>query len=144
MSVRNPFAFDNRRLDLVEEARRVEVGTPAFPGIFALGAAIGYLQGIGIDRIAARVLELNSQLTERLERAGFEVLSPDGAYRSAQTLCAIPESRRAAAFLQENGILVTVKPEGVRISTHFFNSEEELEACVRGLAAFRESLAVKG
>lgn len=143
MSVRNPFAFDNRRLDLIQEARRVEVGTPAFPGIFALGAAVSYLQGIGIESIAARVLELNGQLTERLEQAGFEVLSPDGAYRSAQTLCAVPESHRAAEFLQENGILVTVKPEGVRISTHFFNCEEELEACVRGLAAFRESLAGK-
>jgi cysteine desulfurase/selenocysteine lyase len=118
----------------------VELGTPPFPSIFALGAAIGYLQGLGIATIAARVLELNSQLTDRLDQAGFAVLSPEGTYRSGQTLCAVSEPRRAAAFLQENGILVTAKPEGVRIATHFFNSEEELEVCVRGLVAYRESL----
>ncbi len=35
---------------------------------------------------------------------------------------------------------VTEKPEGVRISTHFYNDEEDVDACVDALVAYRERL----
>jgi cysteine desulfurase / selenocysteine lyase len=137
LSVAEPFRFDNRRYELLPSARRVELGTPAFAGAFALGAAVRYLSGIGIEVIAQRVLELNTYLTTRLAREGFEVLSPSGPHRSGQTLCAVQQPQRAAAFLRENGIFITPKPDGVRISTHFYNSDDEIDACVRGLVEYR-------
>ena len=36
-------------------------------------------------------------------------------------------------FLKEKGILVTCKPEGVRIATHLYNSEDDIETCVAAL-----------
>src|SRR6185436_10845904 len=112
---------------------------PAFAGVFALGAAVEYLSGIGIEVIAARVLELNLYLTARLEREGFSVLSPGGEHRSGQTLCALPGGALATAFLRERDILVTEKPQGVRISTHLYNNEEDIDACVRGLVEYRDA-----
>jgi selenocysteine lyase/cysteine desulfurase len=141
LSVERPFSFDNRQVRLLSSARRHELGCPSFAPIFALGAAVEYLGAIGIEAIAARVLELNLYLTFRLQRAGFEVLSPAGEHRSGQTLVALPRPREAAEFLQERGILVTRKREGVRIATHVFNNEEDIEACVVALVDHRDALA---
>jgi cysteine desulfurase/selenocysteine lyase len=141
LSVEDPYAFDNRTVRLLSTARRHELGCPAFAGAFALGAAVDYMAALGIDAIAARVLELNLYLTFRLEREGFVVLSPGGEHRSGQTLCAMPDGARAAAFLRERDILVTEKPQGVRISTHLFNNEQDIDACVDGLVEYRSSLA---
>ena len=68
MSGEDPFAFDNRHLKVLPTNARTEVGCPPFGPIFALGAAVDYLAGIGIERIAERVLDLNERLTSRLER----------------------------------------------------------------------------
>lgn len=138
LSVQSPFQFDNRRYKLLPSAARLELGCPAFGSIFALGAAVSYLTGLGIDDVAERVLALNMYLTFRLERAGFQVLSPGGEQRSGQTLVAVPEPEMAAAFLAEHKVLVTPKPQGVRIATHFFNNEADLDACVAALRAYRD------
>jgi selenocysteine lyase/cysteine desulfurase len=140
MSVEDPFAFDNRSYRLLAGNRRSEGGCPPFGAIFALGAALEYLTDIGVPAIAERILGLNMYLTFRLERAGLPVLSPGGEHRSAQTLCGVAEPARAVAFLKERGILVTEKPQGVRISTHFYNSEEDVDACVDALVAYRDSV----
>ena len=52
----------------------------------------------------------------------------------------LPDPKRARAFLLERGVHVTEKPEGVRVSTHFYNSEEDVDACVAALVAYRERL----
>lgn len=141
LSVEDPYAFDNRSFRLLPSNRRHELGCPAFSGILALGAAVEYLAGVGIAAIAARVLELNLYLTFLLEREGFGVLSPGGEHRSGQTLIAVPDPPRALAFLRERAIQVTEKPQGLRISTHFFNNEEDIDACVRALKEYRDGHA---
>lgn len=143
LSVQDPFHFDNRRYRLLPSAARLELGCPAFAGIFALGAAVSYLTGLGIEDVAERVLALNMYLTFRLERAGFQVLSPGGEQRSGQTLIALPEPERAVAFLVEHKVLVTPKPQGVRVATHFFNSEADIDACVAALSAYRATLGTR-
>jgi selenocysteine lyase/cysteine desulfurase len=135
LSVEDPYAFDNRAYRLLPGARRAELGCPPFGPIFGLGAAVSYLSALGREAIAARVLELNAYLTAGLERDGRRVLSPGGAHRSGQTLVALPDPPRAVAFLQSRGVLVTEKPQGVRIATHFYNDEHDVDRC---LAALRE------
>jgi selenocysteine lyase/cysteine desulfurase len=67
------------------------------------------------------------------------VLSPGGTYRSGETLVAVDCPEEARLFLKERGVSVTQKPEGLRIATHFFNNEEDVEACVAALGAFAGS-----
>jgi selenocysteine lyase/cysteine desulfurase len=139
MSGVRPFDFDNRRIELKKTFARVEMGCPSFAPIFALGAAVDYLTGLGQAAVAERVLALNLYLTSRLERRDFEVLSPGGEHRSGQTLVALPEPGRARRFLAERGVFVTEKPEGLRISTHFYNNEHDVDTCVEALIAYRAS-----
>jgi selenocysteine lyase/cysteine desulfurase len=109
---------------------------PAFAAIFALGAAVEYALALGVEQIEARVIALNTYLTDQLERAGIPVLSPEGPYRSAETLCEVADPPRAAAFLRDKGIEVTTKPEGLRISTHYYNSESDVDICVGVLSEY--------
>ena len=139
-SVKDPFAFNNRAGFPVAAARRYELGCPSFPGIFALGAAVSYLDGIGADRIQARVLQLNTALTSALRHADFEVLSPSGSGRSGQSLVAVDDPRGTTEFLRGKGIMVTQKPEGIRVSTHFYNNEEDIEKLVAALRQRREAM----
>jgi selenocysteine lyase/cysteine desulfurase len=140
LSGEDPFDFDNRQTRVLSTNARSELGCPSFGPIHALGAAVDYLSGLGIGAIAERVLELNMYLTSRLEREHFEVLSPGGPYRSAETLVRLPEPGQAAAFLLERNIHVSEKPEGVRISTHLYNDEADVDACVEALVAHRRQL----
>jgi selenocysteine lyase/cysteine desulfurase len=140
MSVEDPFAFDNRHLRVLASNARTELGCPPFGPIFALGAAVDYIAGLGIAQIAERVLTLNMYLTTRLTRESFEVLSPGGDHRSGETLVRVPQPERARQHLAERGVYVTQKPEGVRISTHFYNNENEVDTCVEALVGYRRRL----
>ena len=136
MSVERPYDFDNRAYTILPGNRRTEVGCPPFAAIFALGAAVDYVLALGVEAIEARVLALNTYLTEQLERAGIPVLSPDGPYRSAETLCEVGDPPRAAAFLRDRGIEVTTKPQGLRISTHYYNAESDVDTCIAALSDY--------
>jgi selenocysteine lyase/cysteine desulfurase len=138
-SVRDPFTFNNRAGVPVAAARRYEYGCPSFPGIFALGAAISYLDGIGRERIQARVLQLNTALTSALLHAGFEIISPSGSGRSGQTLVSVEDPGAATDFLRSRNIIVTQKPEGIRVATHFYNNNDDLDKLVAALKEYRES-----
>jgi selenocysteine lyase/cysteine desulfurase len=138
LSGEDPYAFDNQKLRVLPGNARSELGCPPFGPIFALGAAVEYLEGLGIEAIAERVLTLNMYLTTRLTRESFEVISPGGEHRSSQTLVRLPQPELAHRHLAERGVQVTLKPEGVRVSTHFYNDESEIDACVAALVEHRE------
>jgi selenocysteine lyase/cysteine desulfurase len=139
MSGEDPDAFDNRHLRILPTNARTELGCPPFGPIFALGAALDYLSGIGIEKISERVLGLNAYLTSRLERESFEVLSPGGEHRSAETLVRLPSPGGTRPFLGSRAVHVTEKAEGVRVSTHFYNNEADVDALVAALVGYRES-----
>jgi selenocysteine lyase/cysteine desulfurase len=140
MSTPDPFAMRNDEATVREDAAaRAEIGVPTFASIFALGAGVDYLSALGGEAIEQRALELNRYLTARLTQEGYRVLSPlkDESARSAETLVAHDDPERIAAELTAQGILVSQKPEGIRIATHFYNNEADIEHLVEALNAER-------
>lgn len=137
LSVNNPFQmlYSNEFKVRSDAAARAEMGCPHFAGIFALGASASRLMEIGTVKIEARVLELNRSLTRRLEEAGWRVLSPlkTEATRSAQTLVAADDPKALTEYLFSRDINVTEKPEGIRVSTHLFNNEDDITRLIEAL-----------
>lgn len=134
LSVQDPYGMRNDEVHLRHDvAARAEIGCPHFAGVFALGAAVELMQSIGIENIQARALELNRVLTSRLEQ---KVLSPLGEerFRSAETLVAADDPAKVVAHLARQNILVTEKPQGFRVSTDFFNHEDDIERLIRALS----------
>lgn len=142
LSVEEPYAMRNREFQVrADAASRAELGCPHFAGILALGAAVDYLLEIGPARIEERALALNRELTGRLAEAGWEVLSPlrDERARSAETLLSVRNPQSVVGHLSQRGIAVTEKPQGIRISTHFFNNEEEIGRLLEALDETRRA-----
>lgn len=140
LSVEEPFADRNREFHVRQDAAaRTEWGCPHFAGIFALGASVDYLLNIGTENIEQCVLALNRHLTERLTSEGWRVLSPlrNESSRSGETLVATERPKRVVAHLARHNVAVTEKPEGIRISTHFFNNEADIERLIAALNEIR-------
>ncbi|MCP9495421.1 MAG: aminotransferase class V-fold PLP-dependent enzyme [Pyrinomonadaceae bacterium MAG19_C2-C3] len=136
MSVEEPFAFRNREYTLIETAgARAEIGTAALPAMHALGTSIEFLTQLGKDEIERRALEVNRYLTTRLIEQNFRVLSPlrDERARSAETLVAFDNPANTVAHLAARDVHVSLKPEGIRIATHFFNDETDVERLIRAV-----------
>lgn len=140
LSVQDPYGVRNDEIHLRRDvSARAELGCPHFAGVFALGASVEFMQSIGIKNIEARALELNRVLTDRLREAGWRVLSPlsEEQFRSAETLVATDNPARVVAALAAQKIMVTEKPEGIRVATDFFNNEDDIEQLIECLHACR-------
>jgi selenocysteine lyase/cysteine desulfurase len=140
LSVNNPYAMRNDEIHLRNDtAARVELGCPHFAGMFALGASIDLMTKVGVKEIEQRSLSLNQLLTERLIAAGWNVLSPleNETMRSAETLVSVEHAGALVNKLAEQRIIVTEKPQGIRIATDFFNNEDDIDRLVSELSHLR-------
>ena len=136
LSVQDPYGDSNNEVHLRHDASaRAELGCPHFAGIFALGASVEMMQSIGIKSIQERALSLNRVLTERLAEAGWKILSPlsDETMRSAETLVHADNPEELVAALAEKNVIVTRKPQGIRVSTDFFNDEDDIGKLIEAL-----------
>jgi len=137
LSVDDPYAMRNSEIHLrADAAARVELGCPHFAGMFALGASVDLFLELGITNITQRALALNRFLTERIAASGSQILSPlrEEHFRSAETLIAVEDPPGTVARLAERGVIVTEKPQGIRVATDFFNSEEDIDRLIEGLS----------
>ncbi len=140
LSVQDPYGDRNAEVRLRKDASaRSELGCPHFAGIFALGASVEFLSTIGATKIEQRALSLNCVLTDRLQEAGLNVLSPLSSenHRSAETLVAVDNQTQTVADLAKQGVIVTEKPEGIRVATHFFNNDDDIDRLISGLGTKR-------
>jgi len=138
LSVEDPYAMLNAEIHRRDDAAaRVELGCPHFAGMFALGTSVSLMLDLGIRNIQERVLELNSYLTRKLSEAGWKVLSPlaEEGFRSGETLVELKEPAKTVAALAERGVLVTEKPQGMRVATDFFNNEADVDRLISELPA---------
>jgi len=136
LSVQEPYAMKNDEIVMRYDASaRAELGCPHFAGIFALGASVDLMTRLGVEEIEQRALSLNRYLTTRLQEKGWTVLSPlrDEKFRSAETLVACDEPARMTTQLAQRGVIVTEKPQGIRVATDFFNDEADVDRLIEGL-----------
>jgi len=136
LSVVDPYSDRHNEVHLRHDAAaRVELGCPHFAGMFALGASIDLMTSLGMKDIEARVLELNRYLTAKLTDAGHTVLSPltDEAMRSAETLVEFENPDAVVSKLAAQNIIVTRKPQGIRVATHCFNNEADVDRLIQAL-----------
>jgi kynureninase len=131
---KDPFDFDRGRLRLRDDARRFETGTYTLPQAWTASGGLGIILEVGVERIRARNQELTRFVIERAEEAELEVLSPkEDAERGGLVRLRIPGGRaRAEEILHqlfERNVVLDSRHDAVRISPHFFNTEEDIDRC---------------
>ena len=120
---------------LKPHAGRYESGTLNVGGISALGASIGWLLEIGMDQVAARVLELTEYLCRRLTDRGSPTVysSRRSGEASGIVSLAYADPNEAGAKMRlcrGNGLIVNKRAGRLRISPHCYNSMDEIDRLI--------------
>ncbi len=139
-SVRDPFAFESPVFELRSDGQRFEEGSQNVMGIFGLGAAIELLTEVGIEKIEQRVQDLGDLIISQADKRGLEVKSPrERRARGGIVTIAGPfDAGVVRDALRERGIMVNARAGGIRMSPHFYNTEEEIIACFSEIDRIRE------
>lgn len=122
--------FDLIELNLKPNASRYEGGTYAMAGFLGLGASLQLLLELGVENIAAAILEYHDFAARELAARGAELFSPETEEDRAGIISfALPERdplqvRRAALEL---GVALACRGGRLRISPHAYNDTVDLE-----------------
>ena len=130
----------------VESARRFESGgTANYPGAVGLAASLKLIQELGPERIEAHIRGLTDSLLRGLDKLGIEVVTPRAVQnRSGIITFSVGTAEQNVALmtrLQERKILVSVRYTsgvgGIRVSCHFYNSQEDVERLLNAVGESR-------
>lgn len=129
-----------------ESARALETGgTSNYPGAAALGASLALVNEFGIGAAERHILGLSARLREELDGLGFDVISHADAPSGITTFRTSPDMTRDEVVVNElldERILVSIRYTsnvgGIRVSTHFYNDEHDLDVLVSALARLRQ------
>ena len=129
-SVTNRFDFETFDFRLSPDARRYEPGTFNTVGLASFSASLDLLLTIGIDRIHERVRRLTEGVIDHALKAGYEVISPRNPdERSGIVTFKVPgaDPNALSNSLLERGYVCAPRGGGLRVSPHFYNTQEEIE-----------------
>ena len=132
-----------------ELPHKFEAGTPAIAEAVGLGAAVDYLEGLGMDAVAAYEHHLTEYALDRLaEFPGLKVMGPPAAHKggvAAFTLEGV-HPHDVAQVLDGDGIAVRAGhhcamplhdkfqiPATTRASFYLYNTTQEIDALIAGL-----------
>jgi cysteine desulfurase/selenocysteine lyase len=138
-----------------EPPHKFEAGTPNIAGFAGLGAAVDYLQNIGMANIAERERELLDYATQALQSVpGLRIIGT--AREKAAVISFLVEGAHAhdlATLLDQEGIAVRSGhhcahplmqfygvPATARASLAFWNTTEEIDALVAAIGRVRKLL----
>lgn len=121
------------------DARRFELGSLNYAGIYGLRASLDMLESIGHATIGARVAELVDCLHDEARRAGLAVLDVRTPERGAGGIVSlvVDDAVSLAGALARERIQVSARRGLLRVSLHFYNAEDDVRsliAAVRRLA----------
>jgi kynureninase len=140
--VQDPFAFDVEHLAYGTGARRFEYGTPAVAAIYAARAGIALLAEVGVATVRERHMLLSQRLVDGAIAQGWTVRCPRAAAeRTAIVTLEHPEPQRVVDALRARGLICDSRPGLIRLSPHYFNTEQEMDRALELLAPFRAMAA---
>lgn len=126
-------------LSFAPTARRFEESVISMLDTAALGSALDLLLEVGVDVIENRVLDLSARLSGGLVERGYEVVEPWPRTRAESS--GIVSFRKPGGTHQEvlrdlNAAHVVARThrDFVRLSPHFYNTEDEVDRVLEVLA----------
>ncbi|MEP6834244.1 MAG: aminotransferase class V-fold PLP-dependent enzyme [Gemmatimonas sp.] len=117
----------DNHFELNKTARRYNYATLPFAEVHQLGAALSYLEKVGVERISQHTLSLTRRLESGLLAQGFKLFTPVG--NRSSVLCFYtkrPTAEINTAFNTAK-IDVTVRDDHVRASIALFNNSEDVD-----------------
>jgi selenocysteine lyase/cysteine desulfurase len=141
-NVRCPDFVAQERITFRNDARKYEAGTHNLLGVVGLVAAMGLVLEIGIDNISEELLRKRARLAASLQAKGYTVLlsdAPSGAgggivsfHRDGDDPSGLHQK------LSEANMVTSLRTDRagrryIRLSPHFYNTDEELDRVLERL-----------
>ncbi len=133
-------APDVERCSFFDDARQYEFASLNTQGVYALRAALELVERIGLEWIEQRTISLNRRLRAQLSEQGFELFTPSET-KSGITTFFVEQEASLLEYLKGRNVAVTARTdsEQVRVSPHFYNTEDEVDLFVHHLLDWSQS-----
>jgi selenocysteine lyase/cysteine desulfurase len=128
----NPFAYDPKLFHLSPTARRFESGSPSVPNVYAALPGFQLLQEIGMERVAGHIKKLTQSLLSCAHDLGIHAKTPaDSGGPLVVLQC--KDSVSLVQKLADRDIVASNRHNGLRISFHVYNTQDDVQAVVEVL-----------
>ncbi|MBI3873198.1 MAG: aminotransferase class V-fold PLP-dependent enzyme [candidate division Zixibacteria bacterium] len=139
----DPFAFDHGPIAYTSGSYRFLNGTPNIPALYNCQPGLEIVDQIGIAAIRERSVHMTERLLTMARERGWPVTTPaDSSRRGGTVAINVLRAQEVAAELHARNFLVDYRPDaGIRLSPHFYNTDEELGAVMGEIEAIMSSAA---
>jgi kynureninase len=133
---KRPFEFDIDDSALREDGMGMMNGTPAIPAYYAALPGLDIIRQVGVDRIRAASTSMTRRLLDLIDEHGFSSVASRDPRRLAGTVAVdVPDAKHVSRALKARDYVVDYRPGvGIRVSPHFYNTVDEVDAVMRELA----------
>jgi len=132
MAHRDSFAFETEGMRFRDDAFRFLNGTPHIPCLYAARPGLEILGQIGTDIVRANSMRQTALLVELAREQGFPLTIPAKPEDRGGTVAINPpHSYEISRELLQRNYIVDFRPgAGIRVSPHFYTSDDELKAVI--------------
>ncbi len=140
-NVRSPGFVAQPEIAFEATARRYEPGALNMLALHGMRASLELILGLGVKQIEARLLDLRSYGEEKMLASGFRVLGYANRRSQKSGIITVALENKDTAVikarkLRENRIDVSLRETRagmacLRLSPHFYNTEDEIDEVVR-------------
>lgn len=139
LAVENAWDFSGYDLTYLPDSARFEYATANFLGISALSASVELLNEVGVPAIEKHLVTLGEQLALGLQEAGMHFMgSPDPTHWSGIYSFSGKQSDKLFEYLQNRGILCSLRNGMLRVAPHFYNTKDEIDELITAVRMFYE------
>jgi kynureninase len=132
----SPFEFAHAPMRYAKSVRRFAQGTPSIPALYSAIPGLEIIEAVGVSDIAAESQRRTQSMIDFARERGWTVNTPlEKDQRGGSVMIGVDNAQLMAERLAERRVFVDWRPgAGLRVSPHFFNTDEEIEEALNILA----------
>ena len=131
-----PFDFAAAPMQYTDSVRRFAQGTPSIPALYSVLPGLQIIEEVGVETIQSESQRRTEWMMEFALEKGWKINSPANVEdRGASVMIYVEDGPGMVKRLAERRVFVDSRPGvGLRMSPHFFNTDEEVREAMGILA----------
>jgi kynureninase len=132
----SPFDFAHAPMRYAKSVRRFAQGTPSIPALYSAMPGLEIIEAVGVSEIAGESQRRTQLMIDFARARGWTINTPlEKDQRGGSVMIGVEDAKNMAERLAERKVFVDWRPgAGLRVSPHFFNTDEEIEKALNILA----------